>query len=106
MKNSVSSSVSLQRSDDRGRITTDFSYEGGMPSMLVISQTINGKTNKVELTMKEAKFFRYVMNEFENFSHLIDQMHDEKKKDDWEAVDPIPTLGFGGGGGISLARGR
>jgi len=81
MRNNVSSSVSLQRSDDRGHIQTDLEYKDGMPSTVLISQMINGKTSHVELTMSESKFFRYVMGEFENFSRLAVQMED---KDDDE----------------------
>ena len=80
MRNSVSSSVSLQRSDDRGHIQTDVEYKDGMPSTVLISQMINGKTSHVELTIKEARFFQYIMGEFQNFSRLAGQM--ENKEDD------------------------
>lgn len=101
MKNSVSSSVSLQRSDDRGHIQTDFEYKEGMPSTILISQMINGKTSHVELTIKEARFFQYVLSEFDNFSRLIGQMEEREEADSHYYA--MPSLG----GEIPLtARGR
>lgn len=82
MRNSVSSSVRLQRSDDRGHIQTDFEYKEGMPSTILISQMINGKTSHIELTIKEANFFQYIMGEFRNFSRLADQMEDKEENED------------------------
>lgn len=80
MKNTVSSSVSLQRLDDRGHIQTDIEYKEGMPTTILMSQMINGKTSHIELTIKEARFFQYVLGEFQNFSRLVGKMED--KEDD------------------------
>jgi hypothetical protein len=82
MRNSVSSSVSLQRSDDRGHIQTDFEYKDGMPSTILISQMVNGKTSHIELTINEARFFQYILGEFQTFSHLVGQMEDKEEADE------------------------
>lgn len=84
MRNNVSSSVSLQRSDDRGHVhvQTDFEYKEGMPSTILISQMINSKTSHIELTINEARFFQYILGEFQNFSRLVGQMEDKEETDE------------------------
>ena len=84
MTTKFKSSVTLQRSDDRGEsVDTTVEYIQGMPSVVRVTQSQNGKTSQISLTVSESKYFRYVLGEFENFSHFTKQIdNDEDDKDD------------------------
>ena len=78
----IKSSVTLQRSDDRGETCEiTFSFEQGMPDMLTVTQRVGGKVTKVSMTSVEATVFRYIMNEFDNFKRLKDDVLGEYKKE-------------------------
>jgi len=100
MTTKLKSSVTLQRSDDRGEsVDTTVEYIQGMPSVVRVTQSQNGKTSQVSLTVSESKYFRYVLGEFENFSHFTKQIDNDEDDDDSDR-----SLRIGGGFGVGLRR--
>ena len=77
-RESVKSSVKLTRKDDRGEmIELEMTLKTGMPDMLIVEQRGNSTYNRVDMTMKEAKLFRYAMVEMERFVDLVRQKEDD-----------------------------
>lgn len=77
-RESVKSSVKLTRKDDRGEmIELEMTLKTGMPDMLIVEQRGHSTYNRVEMTMKEAKVFRYAMAEMERFVDLVRQKEDD-----------------------------
>jgi len=100
MKTKFKSSVTLQRSDDRGEsVDTTIEYIRGMPSVLLISQTQNGRTSRISMTMPETDFFRYVLAEFNTFNECVKNIERKDEDDD----DSDRSLRIGGGGGLGIA---
>ena len=77
-RESVKSSVKLTRKDDRGEmIELEMTLKTGMPDMLIVEQRGNSTYNRVDMTMREAKVFRYAMAEMERFVQLVRQTDDD-----------------------------
>ena len=77
-RESVKSSVKLTRKDDRGEmIELEMTLKTGMPDMLIVEQRGNSTYNRVDMTMREAKIFRYAMAEMERFVQLARQKEDD-----------------------------
>jgi hypothetical protein len=81
MKSSVKSTVELTRHSDTGDTVTWMKYAKGMPTTLIVEQMSPTKhVQRIEMTLKEARFFNYALNEFRNFDSFISQM--DKDDDD------------------------
>ena len=79
----VKSSMRLTRKDDRGEmVEIEFTLKTGMPDMLIVEQRGNSTYSRIEMTMKEAKVFRYAMAEMERFVQLA-------RKDDNDERDEL-----------------
>lgn len=77
-RESVKSSVKLTRKDDRGEmIELEMTLKTGMPDMLIVEQRGNSTYNRVDMTMREAKIFRYALAEMERFLQLARKEDDD-----------------------------
>lgn len=77
-RESVKSSVKLTRKDDRGEmVELEMTLKTGMPDVFIVEQRGNSTYNRIDLTMKEAKLFRYAMVEMERFVDLVRQKEDD-----------------------------
>ena len=77
-RESIKSSVKLTRKDDRGEmIELEMTLKTGMPDMLIVEQRGNSTYNRVDMTMREAKVFRYAMAEMEHFVRLARKEDDD-----------------------------
>lgn len=77
-RESVKSSVKLTRKDDRGEmVELEMTLKTGMPDVLIVEQRGNSTYNRVEMTMREAKVFRYALAEMERFVRLARKPEDD-----------------------------
>lgn len=84
MKSNIDSSFKLTRRDDIGTSITEFRLIGGMPTMLEVTQTLSGGTQKqkITFTLPEAQIFRYALSEFQNFQRMSENLDKNQDDDD------------------------
>ena len=71
METTMNAEINLTRHSDTGNTITTVMFQHGMPNMIVIEQRLRGNlSNKVELTISEAKFFRYSIAELINMNKM------------------------------------
>jgi hypothetical protein len=78
MKSTVKSTIELIRHSETGDVTTYIRYVKGIPTTMVIEQMPPTKhVQRIEMTLSESRFFRYALNEFENFNRYADSMDND-----------------------------
>ena len=82
MKSSVYGSWTLRRDSDVNKTEITVKLIDGMPPLMEIKQGKNGTiVGRISITMSEAKYLRYLMDEFGHFVMLSKRI-DEKEDDD------------------------